>query len=108
MRPEKQQEWPHGKYLIIDPDGTPHLPIRDDEQGAENHNLMGCAHAALYSPQGYRGKPYEGQRKNEARAKLKTAYQQEGMDWPDTEANEGACSDCSLTPCLNTSSWRAV
>ncbi len=83
MRPESTSEWPHGRYLVIDPDGTGHLPIRDTDEGPENHARMGDAHAALTWRHGFRGQPYAGERKTEAIAKLKTAYQQEGIDWPE-------------------------
>jgi hypothetical protein len=83
MRPETAHEWPNGAALIIDADGKPHLPIRKTEHGPNDHALMGDAHAALFAPGGHRGQRYAGPRVHEAIAKLKTAYQQEGMEWPD-------------------------
>ncbi len=105
MRPETEKEWPNGKNLIIDGKAEGHLPIRATDDGPENHNLMGCAHAALCSPEGYRGQPYRGPRQTEAIAKLRTAYQQEGMEWPDD--GEGKCSDCHTQPCTMAQGTRA-
>jgi hypothetical protein len=60
------------RYLITDSDGKNHLPYTD-EAGKADHNLMGAAHAALLSPDGYRGNRYEGPGKEEAISKLKSA-----------------------------------
>ncbi len=106
MRPETAKEWPTGKNLIIDSNGDGHLPIRDMDHGPENHHLMGCAHAALCTPEGYRGQPYRGPRQTEAIAKLRTAYQQEGMDWP--EDGQGACKACGQDPCTHAQGTRAA
>lgn len=73
-----------GDYLIVEDREKPttwHLQVRDN--GTPDHRLMGAAHAALMSPNGYRGNKYEGPNKTEAIAKLKKLYDSEGMAWPE-------------------------
>ena len=67
------------KHLVIEDDGTKHLPYTGDD-GKPDHNLMGAAHAALHG--GYRGNKYEGPNKEKAKAKLKGIYAKEGMELP--------------------------
>lgn len=68
-----------GGYLIVEKDGTKHLPTQTG--GKPDHRLMGAAWAALHG--GYRGNKYEGPGKQEAISKLKALYKSEGMETPD-------------------------
>jgi hypothetical protein len=68
-----------GGYLVVEKDGTKHLPTRTG--GSPDHHLMGAAWAALHG--GYRGNKYEGPGKQEAISKLTALYKSEGMDTPD-------------------------
>jgi hypothetical protein len=77
---KKDKAYPSGRYLIVDPDGQGHLPVKDTDDGPLNHHLMGAAWAALHG--GYRGSPYEGPGKQEALATLKRIYKSEGMQLP--------------------------
>jgi phage I-like protein len=74
------------RYLVAEPDGTGHLPVRDSDDGPLNHHLMGAAWAALHG--GYRGNTYEGPGKAEAIAKLKGLYKSEGMPLPTEVSRE--------------------
>lgn len=72
-----------GDYLVVgDPkeSTTWHLQVR--RNGTLDHRLMGGAWAALTSPNGFRGNRYEGPGKEEAIAKLRKLYKQEGMALP--------------------------
>ena len=89
-------EWPRGRYLIVDENGQGHLPIRDRNDGPDNDYLMGCAHAALTSPAGSRSKPYQGPRKAQATAKLRTAYDAKNIPWPGGAAS---CLCCQQPAC---------
>ena len=68
----------HGGYLVIEKDGTKHLPTK--KNGKLDHGLMGAAWAALHG--GFQGNKYEGPKKAEALAELKKLYKQEGMETP--------------------------
>src|SRR5690242_3414570 len=83
---EKKGEEGHGGYLVTDENGKGHLPTRRD--GKLDHGLLGAAHAALFSPSGYRGKPYEGPGKEEAKSKLRALYKEAGLDWPSETSSE--------------------
>jgi hypothetical protein len=74
------------RYLVTDKDGKGHLPV-SGEDGKLDHRLMAAAHAALFS--NYRGNPYAGPNKEEAKAKLRALYKSEGMEWPE-EQESGA------------------
>jgi hypothetical protein len=83
---EADGEHPASHYLVVvDPEkpDTWHLRVRDIN-GKPDHGLMGDAHAALVSPEGFRGQPYEGPGKEEAIAKLKAMYEAEKMAWPES------------------------
>ena len=66
--PDLQKE-----FLVTEPDGKTHLPVNSTAQ-------MGAAWAALHS--NYRGQPYSGPDKEEAKTKLKALYESKGMDLP--------------------------
>jgi hypothetical protein len=72
------------KYLVTEDDGTTHLPYTD-ESGKPDHAHMGAAFAALHS--NYRGKSYDGPKKQEAKAKLKSLYESEKLDLPSEKWN---------------------
>jgi hypothetical protein len=100
MAEEKKREkaYPHGRYLIVDPDGNGHLPVKDTDDGPVNHYLMGAAWAALHG--GYRGAKYEGPGKEEALASLKQIYKSEGMELPSelsADRSEDRVSDHRVT-----------
>lgn len=69
------------KFLVVENDGTKHLPVTD-ESGKPDHHLMGAAWAALMDPNGFRGKRYEGPDKQKAISKLKAMYRAEGLPIP--------------------------
>ena len=71
---------PNSDFLVVDADGKQRLPVKRD--GKPDHNLMGAAWAALMSPGGHRGNPYEGPDKAAAIAKLRKLYASEGMETP--------------------------
>lgn len=77
------------RYLVIDTNGTGHLPVRDSDDGPPNHHLMGAAWAALHG--GYRGTRYEGPGKDEALRKLKAMYKSEGLELPGETARDAGC-----------------
>ena len=97
MQHAGSREWPVGKYLLIDTNGQGHLPIRRADGGPEDRALMECAHAALTSVQGCRAKSYGGPRKEEATAKLRTAYEAQGIAWPKSAE---CCQRCQLPACM--------
>lgn len=68
------------KYLVSDGEYG-YLPV-SGPSGKPDHNLMGAAWAALFSPGGHRGNKYQGPKKEEAKKKLKQLYAREGMDTP--------------------------
>jgi hypothetical protein len=74
-----------GGYLVVESDGTKHLPTRTG--GKPDHRLMGAAWAALHG--GYRGQKYGGPNKSSAIAKLKKMYSAEGMDTPSNNEESG-------------------
>lgn len=70
-------------YLVIEDvnvKSTWHLPVSVD--GVLNRRLMGNAHAALLSPNGFRGNKYAGPNKKEAIKKLKALYKKIGAKFP--------------------------
>lgn len=69
-----------GGFLVIEADGTTHLPTT--RNGKVDHDLCGAAWAALFSPSGHRGKPYEGPHKEDAQRKLRKIYEEQGWDMP--------------------------
>jgi len=78
-----------GDYLVVEKPGggkadVLHLQVK--KNGTLDHGLMGAAHAALMSPEGFRGNPYAGPEKEAAIAKLKKMYADENMTWPEDEA----------------------
>jgi len=78
-----------GDYLVVEKPGDGkadvlHLQVK--KNGVIDHGLMGAAHAALTSPEGFRGNPYAGPEKDAAIAKLKKMYADESMTWPEDEA----------------------
>ena len=75
-----------GGYLVVEEDGTEHLPVIGDD-GKPDRRLMGAAWAALHG--GYRGNKYEGPKKQEAIRKLKALYKRLGA----TPPGEGESSD---------------
>lgn len=89
---EKKGEEGHGGYLVTDEKGNCHLPTR--RNGKLDHGLLGMAHAALFSPSGYRGKPYDGPGKEEAKTKLRALYKEAGLEWPSETSSE--CPSISL------------
>ena len=73
---------PASHYLVVEDPASPstwHLRVRGTD-GKPDHGLMGAAWAALHG--GYRCNTYEGPGKQEALAKLKRLYAEEGMDTP--------------------------
>ncbi len=73
-------------FLVVEnPEQTTtfHLQVMTD--GKPDHRLMGAAHAALMSPNGYRGQKYAGPDKAKAIQKLKALYKKEDMPWPSAE-----------------------
>jgi len=79
-------EYPARAYLVaVDPQKptTWHLRVMSWRGGklALDHDMMGRAKAALTSPGGHRGNPYEGPQKAEATRKLKKLYTQEGLEF---------------------------
>ena len=76
------------QFLVIDKDGNGHLPVRKSPDGPLDHGLMGAAHAALISPQGFRGQAYAGPDKDKAIAKLKALYAEEKMPWPEAASSQ--------------------
>ena len=90
MKKEADGMHPASHYLVV---GDPELPstwhlLVMTAAGKPDHRNMGAAHAALMSPQGFRGQPYEGPDKEKAIAKLKALYAAEKMQWP--EAAQGS------------------
>lgn len=82
MKKEVDGEHPASHYLVVeDPEkpSTWHLRVRDVD-GNLDHRLMGMAWAALHG--GFRGNRYEGPNREEAIAKLRKLYEQEGMEPP--------------------------
>lgn len=76
-------------FLVVeDPDKTTtwHLPVK--VKGKANHRLMGGAWAALFDPEGFRGRPYAGPKKTEAKRKLKSLYKAEAMEFPEAEKEQ--------------------
>lgn len=70
-----------GDYLIVEDRTKPttwHLQVRRGD--APDHGLMGSAWAALHG--GFRGNVYQGPGKQEAIAKLRALYKQEGLPLP--------------------------
>jgi hypothetical protein len=70
-----------GDYLVVEDRTKPstwHLQVK--RNGKADHGLMGAAWAALHD--GFRGNAYQGPGKQEALAKLKRLYEQEGMGLP--------------------------
>jgi len=65
-------------YLIHEPNGVWHFPVKDN--GVLDHRKMRQCYAGLTS--GYRGYKYEGPQRKAALRRLKKLYQQEGLDWP--------------------------
>jgi hypothetical protein len=72
------------KYLVEDGDKGS-LPYTGPD-GKPDHRLMGAAWAALHG--GYRGNKYSGSGKEEAIARLKHIYEQEGLDTPSEKARK--------------------
>jgi phage I-like protein len=83
------------RYLVTEPDGTGHLPVRDSDHGPLNHHLMGAAWAALHS--GYRANKYEGPGKESAIAKLKALYKSEGLRLPSEASSESGVASGERT-----------
>jgi len=81
-------KYPSSDFLVVEDSQSPstwHLQVK--KHGKPDHNLMGAAKAALTSPGGHRGNPYQGPNKQEAISKLKRLYNSEGMEWSDTKEN---------------------
>jgi len=81
---------PDKEFLVVEEDGTQHLPVY--KAGQLSPRLLGAAHAALTV--GYRGNKYEGPGKEGAISKLKRLYKKAGLKWP--ESKEGAKKTISL------------
>ena len=73
-----------GGYLVVEDDGIRHLPTTVD--GHLDHHLMGAAWSALH--EGFRGNRYDGPQKDEAIAKLRRLYKEEGLPIPGEKADE--------------------
>jgi hypothetical protein len=71
------------QFLTKDKDGKGYLPYTKAD-GSPDHTLMGAAWAALHG--GYRGSKYQGPNKQQALAKLKKLYKEEGMETPSEKA----------------------
>lgn len=82
---KKEKKKPGVKYLVTDSGGHGYLPYTRGD-GKPNHNLMGAAWAALFSPGGHRGNKYEGPNKEQAKSKLKGIYRREKMETPAEKA----------------------
>ena len=72
-------EYPASAYLVVeDPDhpDTWHLRVKEYVNGRliYTKNMCGRAAAALNPQKPYRGRPYQGPRKDEAKAKLRSIY----------------------------------
>lgn len=79
-------EYPARAYLVAEDPQKPttwHLRVMSWRGGklVYDHGMMGNAKAALTSPGGHRGNPYEGPQKTEATRKLKKLYIQEGIEF---------------------------
>jgi hypothetical protein len=70
--------------VVEDPQKTSTWHLQVKRNGTPDHNLMGAAKAALTSPGGHRGNPYQGPDKQKAITKLKALYKAEGMPWDNT------------------------
>jgi len=89
--------YPASDFLVVEEPqaaSTWHLQVK--KNGKPDHQLMGAAHAALLSPQGFRGKKYAGPNKRQAIAALKQLYAEEEMEWPVAESARLAEFDGSL------------
>lgn len=95
------------KYLVTDSEGNGYLPYTRGD-GKPNHNLMGAAWAALFSPGGHRGNKYEGPDKEKAKSKLKGLYRQEGLDTPNQKALEDAIKSEERTNLLKNWTVEAI
>lgn len=80
----------HGGFLVTEADGTKHLPTT--RNGKIDRGLLGAAHAALFSSSGFRGKPYAGPNKEEAKSKLMALYKREGLSAPDSVGTKESAS----------------
>ena len=86
----KATKRPDREFLVVEEDGTQHLPVY--KGGQLSPRLLGAAHAALTV--GFRGNKYEGPGKEGAISKLKRLYKKAGLKWP--ESKEGAKKTISL------------
>jgi hypothetical protein len=68
-----------GGHLIVEPDGTKHLPTT--KHGGRDWGLLGVAYKALFPPEGTEGR-HEGPTGERAKTQLKALYEQEGIPWP--------------------------
>lgn len=68
------------------------LPITKTPGGEPDRGLCGAAHAALFSPAGFRGNKYEGPNKEAAKKRLRAIYSR--MDWPWPEGEKAFCPTC--------------
>jgi phage head maturation protease len=83
---EGDGDHPASHYLVVEDGEKPttwHLRVKGPD-GKPDHRLMGAAWAALHG--GYRGNVYEGPNKQEAIAKLKRLYDEEGMEPPGSKS----------------------
>lgn len=68
-------------YLVVEDredKSTWHLPVR--RRGEYDRRLLGAAYAALFS--NYRGNPYQGPDKEQAKKKLLAIYNKLGLEIP--------------------------
>lgn len=95
---------PEDFLVVEDPElkTTWHLPITKTPGGEPDRGMAGAAHAALFSPSGFRGKKYEGPKKGEAQKRLKSIYSRMGWPWPgEKEMIIHSCPTC-MGPVPNT------
>src|SRR5579883_3135930 len=91
---DSARQMAQGGYLVVEDDGTKHLPTETD--GKIDHRLMGDAWAALH--EGYRGNVYNGPKKREAIEKLKKLYEREGMKPPGESKATAAAAYAAMLP----------
>lgn len=72
-----------------------HLPITKTPGGEPERGMCAAAHAALFATRGFRGKKYEGPKKEEAKKRLKSIYSRMGWPWPgEKEMIMRSCPTC--------------
>jgi hypothetical protein len=84
------KKYPAGDFLVVEDSQKPttwHLQVK--RNGTPDRGLAGAAWAALFSPGGHRGNPYEGPNKSGAQRKLRALYKAQGWKTPGTKEHPG-------------------